>query len=71
MLPVLVLCYHFILNLLLSDRRLGSSVPNFRKDEYNWRYDADDISEEVIRASNALEHIQLDRKPRNLTTSWR
>jgi len=54
-----------------SDRRLGSSVPNFRKDEYNWRYDADDISEEVIRASNALEHIQLDRKPRNLTTSWR
>ncbi|XP_072996574.1 protein TONNEAU 1a-like [Typha latifolia] len=54
-----------------SDRRLGSSVANVRKDEYNWRYDADDISEDVIRAANALENIQLDRKARNLTTSWR
>ncbi|KAH7677846.1 FGFR1 oncogene partner protein [Dioscorea alata] len=53
-----------------ADRRMGSSVPNYRKDEYNWRYD-DDVSEEVIRASNALENIQLDRKARNLTSSWR
>uniref|UniRef100_A0A0E0MIL1 LisH domain-containing protein n=1 Tax=Oryza punctata TaxID=4537 RepID=A0A0E0MIL1_ORYPU len=41
------------------------------EDEYNWRYDADDISEEVLRASSALENVQLDRKARNLTTSWR
>ncbi|ONK77013.1 uncharacterized protein A4U43_C02F2210 [Asparagus officinalis] len=50
-----------------SDRRMGS---NFRKDEYNWRYD-DDLSEDVIRASSALENIHLDRKARNLTSSWR
>lgn len=35
-----------------------------------WRYDAE-ISEDVMRAANALENIQLDRKARNLTTSWR
>uniref|UniRef100_A0A0E0J5R1 LisH domain-containing protein n=1 Tax=Oryza nivara TaxID=4536 RepID=A0A0E0J5R1_ORYNI len=55
----------------MSDRRGGSSASNARKDEYNWRYDADDISEEVLRASSALENVQLDRKARNLTTSWR
>uniref|UniRef100_A0A0D9XN27 Uncharacterized protein n=1 Tax=Leersia perrieri TaxID=77586 RepID=A0A0D9XN27_9ORYZ len=54
-----------------SDRRGGSSASNTRKDEYNWRYDSDDISEEVLRTSNALENVQLDRKARNLTTSWR
>ncbi|KAL6011133.1 Protein TONNEAU 1a [Asimina triloba] len=54
-----------------SDRRTGSSVAGFRKDEYNWRYDNDDLSEDMIRASTALENIQLDRKARNLTTSWR
>ncbi|ERM95694.1 protein TONNEAU 1a isoform X2 [Amborella trichopoda] len=54
-----------------SDRRTGSSMSGFRKDEYNWRYDSDELSEDVIRASNALENIQLDRKARNLTTSWR
>ncbi|XP_066371282.1 protein TONNEAU 1a-like [Miscanthus floridulus] len=55
-----------------SDRRGGSSASNnTRKDEYNWRYDADDISEEVLRASAALESVQLDRKSRNLPTSWR
>ncbi|CAN6335319.1 unnamed protein product [Urochloa humidicola] len=54
-----------------SDRRGGSSASNTRKDEYNWRYDADDISEEVLRTSTALENIQLDRKSRNLPTSWR
>ncbi|XP_010922489.1 protein TONNEAU 1a [Elaeis guineensis] len=53
-----------------ADRRLGS-VSGIRKDEYNWRYDADELSEDVIQASNALENIQLDRKARNLTTSWR
>ncbi|OVA09942.1 LisH dimerization motif [Macleaya cordata] len=54
-----------------SDRRIGSSMPGYRKDEYNWRYDTDEFSEDVIQASNALENIQLDRKARNLTTSWR
>lgn len=53
-----------------SDRRLGASATNFRKDEYNWRYD-NDLSEDVLRASNALENIQLDRKARTLSTSWR
>ncbi|KAJ1688669.1 hypothetical protein LUZ61_013192 [Rhynchospora tenuis] len=47
-----------------SDRRM-------RKDDYNWRYDSDEISEDVIRASNALENVHLDRKARNLTSSWR
>ncbi|XP_021910218.1 protein TONNEAU 1a-like [Carica papaya] len=54
-----------------SDRRAGSSMSGYRKDEYNWRYDNDDIPEEVIRASAALENLQLDRKARNLTSSWR
>ncbi|XP_062201918.1 protein TONNEAU 1a-like [Phragmites australis] len=54
-----------------SDRRGGSSGSSTRKDEYNWRYDADEISEEVLRASTALENVQLDRKSRNLPTSWR
>ncbi|KAK2996799.1 hypothetical protein RJ639_026428, partial [Escallonia herrerae] len=53
-----------------SDRRGGSSMPGYRKDDYNWRYDGDDLPEEVIRASAALENLQLDRKARNLTTSW-
>ncbi|KAJ3680851.1 hypothetical protein LUZ60_015340 [Juncus effusus] len=48
-----------------ADRRV-------RKDDYNnWRYESDEISEDVIRASNALENIHLERKTRNLTTSWR
>ncbi|KAI9156544.1 hypothetical protein LWI28_008370 [Acer negundo] len=54
-----------------SDRRAGSSMSGYRKDEYNWRYDNDEVSDEVIRASSALENLQLDRKARNLTTSWR
>ncbi|XP_039023516.1 LOW QUALITY PROTEIN: protein TONNEAU 1a-like [Hibiscus syriacus] len=53
-----------------SDRRAGSSMSGYRKDEYSWRYD-DDLSEDVIRASIALENLQLDRKARNLTSSWR
>ncbi|KAI3947497.1 hypothetical protein MKW92_037934 [Papaver armeniacum] len=55
----------------MLDRRGGSSMPGNRKDEYNWRYDSDEMSEDVIRASHALENIQLDRKAQNLSTSWR
>ncbi|PON44398.1 LIS1 motif containing protein [Parasponia andersonii] len=54
-----------------SDRRGGSSMSGYRKDDYNWRYDSDELPEDVIRASAALENLQLDRKARNLTTSWR
>ncbi|KAK6136206.1 hypothetical protein DH2020_010641 [Rehmannia glutinosa] len=54
-----------------SDRRAGSSTSGYRKDEYNWRYDNDELPEDVVRASTALENLQLDRKARNLTTSWR
>nr|GMD38606.1 protein TONNEAU 1A-like [Ipomoea batatas] len=54
-----------------SDRRAGSSMSGYRKDEYNWRYDSDEDAEDVVRASAALENLQLDRKARNLTTSWR
>ncbi|KAL0402415.1 UNVERIFIED_CONTAM: protein TONNEAU 1a [Sesamum latifolium] len=54
-----------------SECRAGSSTSGYRKDEYNWRYDNDELPEDVIRASAALENLQLDRKARNLTTSWR
>ncbi|KAK4430857.1 protein TONNEAU 1a [Sesamum alatum] len=54
-----------------SERRAGSSTSGYRKDEYNWRYDNEELPEDVIRASAALENLQLDRKARNLTTSWR
>lgn len=54
-----------------SDRRGGSSMSGFRKDDYNWRYDNEDLPDDVVRASAALENLQLDRKARNLTTSWR
>lgn len=46
-------------------------MAGYRKDDYNWRYDSDDLPEDVIRASSALENLQLDRKARNLTSSWR
>ncbi|KAL1208770.1 Protein TONNEAU 1b [Cardamine amara subsp. amara] len=49
----------------------GAATSGYRKDEYNWRYDNEDIPEEVTRASAALENLQLDRKTRNLTSSWR
>ena len=45
-------------------------MSGYRKDEYNWRYDSDE-QEDVMRTSTALENLQLDRKARNLTTSWR
>nr|GMC50142.1 protein TONNEAU 1A-like [Ipomoea batatas] len=54
-----------------SNRRAGSSVSGYRKDEYNWRYESDEVAEDVVRASTALENLQLDRKARNLSTSWR
>ncbi|KAG6486647.1 hypothetical protein ZIOFF_055226 [Zingiber officinale] len=50
-----------------SDRRSGSST---RKDDYMWRYDAE-VSDDIIQAANALENIHLDRKARNMTTTWR
>ncbi|CAL5407219.1 unnamed protein product [Camellia sinensis] len=53
------------------DRRGGSSMSSYRRDEYNWRYDSDELPEDVARASTALENLQLDRKARNLTSSWR
>jgi len=54
-----------------ADRRAGSSMSGYRKDDNSWRYDGDELPEDVIRASTALENLQLDRKARNLTTSWR
>lgn len=54
-----------------SDRRIGSSGVGYRKEGYNWDYNGDELSEDVIRAASALENIQLDRKARSLTTSWR
>ncbi|XP_048325826.2 protein TONNEAU 1a-like isoform X1 [Ziziphus jujuba] len=54
-----------------SDRRGGSSMSGYRKDEYNWRYDSEELPDDIIRTSSALENLQLDRKARNLTTSWR
>ncbi|XP_078446890.1 protein TONNEAU 1a-like [Wolffia australiana] len=54
-----------------SERRLGSSLSGYRaRDEYNWRYDADELSDDVLRASAALENIHLERKTRNMS-SWR
>ena len=49
-----------------SDRRGGSSNLS-----YNRRYEGDDNPEDIMRASAALENLQLDRKTRNLTSSWR
>ncbi|KAK4792833.1 hypothetical protein SAY86_023268 [Trapa natans] len=54
-----------------SDRRAGSSMSGYQKDDYNWRYDRDELPDDIKRASVALENLQLDRKARNLTTSWR
>lgn len=54
-----------------SERRAGSSTSGYRKDDSNWRYDGEELPEDVIRASAAMENLQLDRKTRNLTSSWR
>ncbi|PWA55272.1 tonneau family protein [Artemisia annua] len=53
-----------------SSRKGGSSNSSYRKDDYTRRYDGDD-SEDIMRTSAALENLQLDRKTRNLTNSWR
>ncbi|KAK9064126.1 hypothetical protein SSX86_017998 [Deinandra increscens subsp. villosa] len=54
------------------NRRGGSSNSGYRKDDYSRRYDNDDIPDDImLRASTALENLQLDRKTRNLTSSWR
>ncbi|GMH13334.1 hypothetical protein Nepgr_015175 [Nepenthes gracilis] len=53
-----------------SDRRAGPSMSSYRKDEYNWRHDIDELPEDVMRPSAASENLHLDRKARNLT-SWR
>uniref|UniRef100_A0A803MVR1 Uncharacterized protein n=1 Tax=Chenopodium quinoa TaxID=63459 RepID=A0A803MVR1_CHEQI len=50
--------------------RAGSSTSSYRKDDYNWRYDGEELPEDVMRASAALENLQLDRNTRNLTSSW-
>ncbi|KAI7745498.1 hypothetical protein M8C21_028961 [Ambrosia artemisiifolia] len=55
-----------------SDRRGGSSNSGYRKDDYNRRYDNDDIQDDIMmHTSTALENLQLDRKARNFTRSWR
>ncbi|XP_059666142.1 protein TONNEAU 1a-like [Cornus florida] len=54
-----------------SDRRAGTSVSGYRKDDYNRRYDSDELPDDVNHTSAALENLQLDRKAWNLTTSWR
>lgn len=55
-----------------SERRLGSSsTSGYIKDEYKWRHDSTEIPDDVVHASAALENLQLDRKTRNLTSSWR
>ncbi|KAK1415649.1 hypothetical protein QVD17_31434 [Tagetes erecta] len=55
-----------------SDRRGGSSNSGYRKDDYNRRYDNEDIADDImLRASAALENLQLHRKTRNSTGSWR
>lgn len=62
-------CLYFLK--LFLDRRAGSSMSGYKKDDYNWRYDKDEVTEDIFRASTALENLQLDRKARNLATSWR
>ncbi|KAL8159780.1 hypothetical protein V2J09_001317 [Rumex salicifolius] len=54
-----------------SDQRAGSSISGYRKDDFNWRYDTDELSDELNSTSSALKSLQLDRKARNLTSSWR
>ncbi|KAJ8562802.1 hypothetical protein K7X08_031254 [Anisodus acutangulus] len=54
-----------------SDRRASSSISGYRKDEYNWRYENEELPQDVMLASSALENLQLDRKAWNLSTSWR
>lgn len=45
-------------------RSISASGPTsgYRKEEHSWRYESEDGTEEVTRASAALENLQLDRK---------
>ncbi|XP_022563619.2 protein TONNEAU 1b isoform X3 [Brassica napus] len=52
-------------------RILSGPTFGYIKEEHSWRYESEDGTEEVTRASAALENLQLDRKTRNLTSSWR
>ncbi|MCD7450027.1 Protein TONNEAU 1a [Datura stramonium] len=52
-------------------RRAGSSISGYRKDEYSWRYENEELPQDVMLASSALENLHLDRKARNLPSSWR
>ncbi|CAF2111854.1 unnamed protein product [Brassica napus] len=54
----------------VSASQASGPTSGYRKEEHSWRYDSEDGSEEVTRASAALENLQLDRKTRNLTSSW-
>ncbi|XP_052187559.1 protein TONNEAU 1a-like [Diospyros lotus] len=54
-----------------ADRRGRSSMSAYRKDEYSWRHDSNELPDDLIHASAALENLQLDRKSWNLTSSWR
>ena len=71
----LIICFLFSVHVMIlafsDSRRVGSSLSGYRKDEYSWRYDGNDLPEDVMRTSAALENLQLDRKARNLTSSWR
>ncbi|CAH2064087.1 unnamed protein product [Thlaspi arvense] len=58
-------------NSLPTQRRSISASQASERRGDNWRYDSEDGTEEVMRASAALENLQLDRKTRNLTSSWR
>lgn len=46
-------------------------MSGYRKEEYHWGRNSDELPDDVTWASDALENLQLDRKARNLTSSWR
>ncbi|KAJ6421774.1 hypothetical protein OIU84_029045 [Salix udensis] len=41
------------------DRRAGSSMSGYRKDDYSRRYDSEELPEDVIQASAALEKLGI------------
>ncbi|KAL0848069.1 hypothetical protein Bca101_021316 [Brassica carinata] len=55
----------------ISASQASGPTSGYRNDEHSWRYESEDGTEEVMRASTALANLQLDRKTRNLTSSWR
>ncbi|CAN8254555.1 unnamed protein product [Cochlearia groenlandica] len=57
---------------LPPQRRSGSaSQGSDRRAGLSWRNGNENAHEEIMRASAALENLQLDRKTQNLTSSWR